>query len=147
MASASEEDAIVRILIVDDDPACRRTLKVALASFSYRALAVRDGRKALKIIEASSRKAEPVDLLMTDLQMPGMDGLELLQAARSILHDLSAILITGANLDHLKGRAPRCGFFGCLEKPFSLEALLMMIKRVENGARKRSGSFPGGPWC
>lgn len=137
----------MRILIVDDDPGCRRTLREALVSSNYKVLAAKDGRKALKIVEALSRKAEPVDLLMTDLQMPGMDGLELLQSARSILHDLSAILITGANLDHVKRTALRSGFYGYLEKPFSLKALLKMIKRVENGARKRSGSLPGGAWC
>lgn len=124
----------MKILIVDDDPACRRTLKEALAGSNYKVLAAKDGRKALKIVEASSRKAEPVDLLMTDFQMPGMNGLELLQSARSILHDLSAILITGASLDHLKRRALRSGFFGYLEKPFSLKALLKMIKQVESGA-------------
>jgi CheY-like chemotaxis protein len=147
MSSAFKEDAIVRILIVDDDPACRRTLKEALVFSNYRVLAVKDGRKALKIVEASSRKAEPVDLLMTDLQMPGMDGLELFESARQIVHGLSAVLITGSGNDQIKRRAMKSGFFGYLEKPFGLETLLKAIKGVRDGARKMPGSFPGGPRC
>jgi CheY-like chemotaxis protein len=62
-----------RILVVDDDDALRESLELVLAAEGYEVVGARDGASALAALEAA-----PVDVVLCDLRMPGMDGLELL---------------------------------------------------------------------
>jgi len=80
-----------RILIVDDDPSVRETMADLLEMGGYYTLQAADAAQALTIL----RKGIRVDVLVTDLTMPGTDGIELIRLAQELIHDLPAILLTG----------------------------------------------------
>jgi CheY-like chemotaxis protein len=82
-------DSIKTILLVEDDAAIRTTLGFFLESLGLRYLSAADGRQATKILET-----EPVDVLITDFQMPNMDGIELLQWCRARNMHLPVIFIS-----------------------------------------------------
>ena len=81
-----------RVLLVDDEPMVRATLADALQDFGYTVLVAVDGTEALDML--MSRGAE-IDVLVTDLSMPGIDGLELIRRAQSHRPGLPAVLLTG----------------------------------------------------
>ena len=78
-----------KILLADDDAALRRVIQFKLKQKGYDVTAVEDGRAAL-----SSLKASRYDLLLSDMKMPGMNGIELLEKAKGVQPDLEVILIT-----------------------------------------------------
>ncbi len=80
-----------RVLVVDDEPAVRGLIAAGLELAGYRILTAGDGAEALKLLEAG----EVVDLMVTDLTMPGLDGLTLIRAARARHPRLPVILLTG----------------------------------------------------
>ena len=82
-------DCHARLCVVDDEPQIRELLASALRREGYDVDTYDDGRKAL--IDMQSRR---FDVLITDLRMPNMNGLDLIEAARALLPDLASILIT-----------------------------------------------------
>ena len=80
-----------RVMLVEDEPGVRDTLAAELEGFGYATLPMRDGTEALAALEA----ALPVDILVTDFNLPGMDGLEVMRAVRSRRPGLPSILLTG----------------------------------------------------
>jgi CheY-like chemotaxis protein len=80
------------LLIVDDEDAVVDAIREALGDLQYRVITTTDPAQALKILESD----HPVDLLITDLFMPAMDGATLLKKGRQIRPGLSAVLTTGA---------------------------------------------------
>lgn len=113
------------ILVVDDEPAIRSLIRHALAPQGYTILLASGGREALQLCTAHQG---PIQLLLTDLLMPGMNGLELalkVQAIRPqtrILYLSESSVVGGAFADE-----PHLAF---LPKPFSLEALLNIVRKV-----------------
>lgn len=105
-----------RVLLVDDDQAVREALAQELAGLGYRLIQAEDGVAALALLDGG----EPVDLVVSDLSMPGMNGLALVQAAQERRPSLPAIILTG-----YAGEAQALGFglvnsgrtFGVLRKP------------------------------
>ncbi len=79
------------VLIVDDDQLVRRAMEMMLQGLGHRVLAVPDGAAALEILS----RPDEVDVLITDYAMEGMNGLELIQKARSLRPQLPVMLITG----------------------------------------------------
>ena len=79
----------IKILAVDDDAVARELLQTILGSHGYQVLTASGGKEALGILQAV-----PVDLVMSDLVMPGMDGLAFLKAVRASLPGLSVIITT-----------------------------------------------------
>lgn len=120
----------MRILVVDDDIGTLNALRAHLASSGHQALIARGGSEALSLIEASVRGAEPIDLMVTDFRMRGMNGLELIRAARRSAPCLPAILMTAYGHDSLRRRAVEEGANGCLDKPFSPEKLMFEIRSL-----------------
>lgn len=119
----------MRILIVDDDSGTLNALKAGLSSFGHQVVVAEEGYQALKIIETSTEGTESVDLMVTDLIMPGMKGLELIRSAKKARPGLASILITAFG-DHDVQKevvAMGCGY---IEKPFTPETLLKMIKAL-----------------
>ena len=117
----------MKILIVDDDNGTLNAVKVGLLSKGHEALIAGSGEEALKIIKARKSGTEPLDLLMTDLRMPKMDGLRLIRAARKIMPDLKAILMTAYGDDNVKKKTRALGQCGYMDKPFRPETLIKMI--------------------
>jgi two-component system cell cycle sensor histidine kinase/response regulator CckA len=115
-----------RILVVDDEPALRELLGQTLASDGYRVVEARDGHDALALATDS---AEPFDLIVTDVIMPGMTGPQLASKLRAMFPDLEILLISGYPGDgksELTIAGPAAGY---LPKPFTADALLQQVRR------------------
>jgi PAS domain S-box-containing protein len=112
------------ILLVDDDDAVRRATTAILARRGYRVLAVSSGLEALALLE----KAEPVDLLLTDVIMPAMGGRELAERARLCRGDLKIAFISGFTDDEVLKRSLESADWSLLQKPFSANELLAHVR-------------------
>jgi CheY-like chemotaxis protein len=85
------EDRARQILLVDDEMMVRETLAMSLEDIGYGVMVAADGQEALDIIASGV----PIDVVVTDLSMPGIDGLAVIEKARCYRPDLPAILLTG----------------------------------------------------
>jgi two-component system, cell cycle sensor histidine kinase and response regulator CckA len=115
------------ILVVEDEPAVRQLVTAALERAGYRVLEARDGEKAVSLFDAN---AADIDLLLTDLRMPQMDGAELARRLRARAPKLKVICVsgypgTGVDLNVTEHY---------LAKPFSKADLLNKIREVLDGA-------------
>lgn len=124
----------MKILVVDDDPGTLNAVKVGLLSKGYDALIAGSGEEALKIIKARQANAEPLDLLLTDMRMPKMNGLKLVREARKIMPDIKVIIMTAYGDENIQERTMELGRCGYMDKPFRPEMLIKMI--VANGRGK-----------
>jgi two-component system response regulator HydG len=113
-----------RVLIVDDKVALAETLADGLSDRGYQARAIGSSREAAAVIEAGG-----ADLLVTDLRMPDLDGLALLDLARGV-GDLPVIVMTAYGAIDSAVEAIRRGAFHYLTKPFKLEELLVFVERA-----------------
>ena len=77
------------ILVADDDPGLRESLERTLTRDGYRVVAASDGQAALERLQSGG-----IDLILSDLKMPGLSGIELLRAAKAIAPDVDVILLT-----------------------------------------------------
>jgi two-component system response regulator HydG len=114
-----------RVLIVDDKVALAETLADGLVDRGYDARATGSGRDALADVQAGR-----VDLIVTDLRMPDLDGLALLDAARTAGTDLPVIVMTAYGAIDSAVEAIRKGAYHYLTKPFKLDELLVFVERA-----------------
>ncbi len=114
-----------RVLIVDDEPDMRENCSRILARQGYACTMAGDGMAALAILER-----ERPDLLLTDLKMPGMDGLALLRRAHELDPALPVIMITGFATIESAVAAVKEGAFDYLPKDFSVEQLRLAVERA-----------------
>lgn len=115
-----------RVLVVDDDASVRRVVERHLEDAGYRVHARGSGEEGLALL----RGGEPVDALVTDLQMPGMDGIALLAEAKRLDPSLPAVVITAHGSVETAVDAMRKGAFDYVEKPFHREVLLVTLERA-----------------
>src|SRR5438270_1596988 len=120
---------MAKILIADDKQGLRDVLVEALAGSGHEVESVEDGSRALSRI---SEKA--YDLVVTDLKMPGMDGIELLRAVRERAPSTGVILMTAHGSVDTAVEAMRLGALDYVEKPFPLGA---MEAKVEKALERR----------
>lgn len=111
-------DGQKRILIVDDDIAMGNVLQQALKP-SSRAYNVRLARDADEALAQISRR--DFDLIITDIKMVGLSGLQLLEALRQVAPDVRTIAMTAFSSDDIKERARTLGVYGYLTKPFTIQ--------------------------
>ncbi len=114
-----------RILIVDDDADIRETMITLLSMNDYTVTAVADGTSA---IEKVSR--EKFDIVLTDLMLPKMNGIDLIKNLKGIDPDLQCIVITGYATVSTAVDAMKAGAYDYLMKPFNVSEVLMLLKRV-----------------
>src|SRR5690348_12934671 len=114
-----------RILILDDDPDMLELCRHILSKAGYECLVTTEPKQALAILESESP-----DLLLTDLRMPGIDGLAIMRRAREIDSRRPVMMITGFATVESAVAAVRAGAFDYLEKPFSLEQLRLAVARA-----------------
>jgi len=120
------------VLVVDDDRDACELIALVLQQAGYAVDAVQDGFQALKLV--TSRRP---DLVLTDLQMPGMNGLELIRHIRGVDGGVPVVLTTGAETRDVCTGANAYGAEACLVKPINLDELLWTIECAL--ACKRSG--------
>ena len=125
-----------RILIVDDEPSIRRVLAAHLRRDGFQVVAAEHGAEAIELLEA-----QPYHLLVTDLQMPELGGLELLAWCRAELPELPVIIITAYGTVHSAVEALKLGAHDYITKPFDLTELRHVIGKAL-AHRARSGSEP-----
>jgi DNA-binding NtrC family response regulator len=119
-----------RILIVDDDPAQRSLLDSFLASQGFQTVPVASGERALEVL-----RAEPVDMMISDVRMPGLSGLETLRLARKERGALPILLVTAyTNVRDAVG-AMRDGAVNYLSKPIDRDELLASVRQATGRAR------------
>jgi two-component system, NtrC family, response regulator AtoC len=113
------------ILVVDDEELIRWSLREHLLGEGFRVLEAEDGLEALDIIE----KGSP-DLVIMDLKMPRMDGMELLRRLREADHDLPVIVITAYGAVESAIEATRLGARAFIHKPFDLREVVLAVRQV-----------------
>jgi len=121
---------IQRILVVDDDALSREFLVEAVAALGYQPIEAKDGQEAL-----ARAVSESPDLLLTDLRMPGMSGLELVQKLSALLPGLPSVLITAQGTIETAVQAIKHGASDFLVKPCTPEALEVVIERIDRTRR------------
>lgn len=112
------------ILIVEDDDAVKDSISEYLTHLSYQVDAVSSAEEALKKLET-----HPVDLVLTDIMMQGMDGLELTRIIKK-KYNMEVIAMTGYSADYSYEEAVKTGASDFIFKPFRFEELDLRIKRV-----------------
>jgi DNA-binding response OmpR family regulator len=121
------------ILIVDDDALMRRSLAFSLEEFGYRASNAATAEEALAIA-----RRDPPDLVLLDIGLPGMDGLEALPKFKTLVNDVPVIILTARrrNLDQVVGL--ELGADDYITKPFDPDVLLAHIKAVLRRSETRT---------
>ncbi len=119
-----------RILVVDDEPAQLELVSGFLAKHGLEVLTAADGTAALERF-----RAEPVELILTDQKMPGLSGLDLLQAARTVNPEVAVIVMTAYGTIEHAVAAIKGGATDYLTKPLSLDELLHRIGQVHDRQR------------
>lgn len=114
------------ILTVDDSSSVRQLVRFTLAEAGYQVIEAVDGKDAL------SKLAAPVHLIVTDLNMPNLDGIGLIRAVRaSAVHKgLPILMLTTESQDSRKQEGKSAGATGWIVKPFTPQQLLAVIKKV-----------------
>ena len=114
-----------RVLVVDDEATIRDLLSKTLALAEYDVDLAPDGRTALERL-----RIIPYDLLITDLKMPGVDGLTVIREARRLKADLPVIIITGFSNEASAIEAVNLGVSGYLTKPFRVPRVLAAASKA-----------------
>src|SRR3954471_20581997 len=118
-----------RILVVDDERSMRELLAIVLRREGYEVLLAENGKSAIATLEK-----EPVDILISDIKMPDLSGVEVLRAAKRIDQDILGIMITAFASTETAVEAMRLGACDYLSKPFDVDLLRMKVReKIENG--------------
>jgi two-component system, NtrC family, response regulator PilR len=126
--AAIAEPRAARILVVDDERSMRELLAIVLRREGYDVLLAENGRAAIEALERES-----VDLLISDIKMPDMSGVEVLRAAKRVDQDILGIMITAFASTETAVEAMRLGACDYLSKPFDIDLLKMKVReKVEN---------------
>jgi len=119
---ASPGDKAARILVVDDERSMRELLAIVLGREGYEVVAAENGRQALDELER-----RPVDLLISDIHMPDMTGLDVLRTAKGMNPDLAGIMVTAFASTETAIEALRMGAYDYIHKPFNVDELKIVV--------------------
>ena len=118
------------VLIVDDEKNTREGLELGLAGTDYKILTAGSAQEALDLL-----KKETVDVMLTDLFMDGMDGLQLMRRAKEMDPDLLVIMLTAYGTVETAVQAMKAGAFDYVTKPVNLDKVEMLVQRALNSLR------------
>ncbi len=113
------------ILIVDDEKATRDGLKLSFKSSGYNIYLAENSEKAIQILQSND-----IDVMLTDLRMPGMDGLELMKFSKKISPKTQTIMMTAYGTVENAVEAMKQGAFNYLQKPLNLSEVEMLVKQA-----------------
>ncbi len=137
----SNGDRKARVLVVDDERSMRELLAIVLKREGHEVVTAENGQTAVATLER-----EPIDLLICDIKMPDMSGVEVLRAAKAVDRDIVAIMVTAFASTETAVEAMRLGACDYLSKPFDVDELKMKVReklesrtlRQENVLLKRA---------
>jgi len=113
------------LLVADDDPGLRESLERTLTREGFHVVLASDGNAALERLRGGG-----IDLVLTDLKMPGLTGIEVLRAAKAIAPDVDVILLTAFGTVEEAVRAMKAGAYDFLTKPFQRPQVLRLIRQA-----------------
>jgi two-component system, NtrC family, nitrogen regulation response regulator NtrX len=139
--NTQRKSAMGSILVIDDEPGIRATVKDVLEDEGYHALAAEDGQAGLNAIAQ-----ENVDVVILDVWLPRMGGIDVLKKIKSDFPAIEVIIISGHATIDMAVNAVKLGAFDFIEKPLSIERLLTAVRnaralsnlRLENARLKRT---------
>ena len=114
-----------KILIVDDEKAIRESVSLVLAEEGHETNIAADGNEALELLNKDN-----FDVMITDLKMPGMDGMKLVEKCLQICPQTSVIIITAHASVESAIEALRMGAFDYILKPFDFDDLILKVNRL-----------------
>ncbi len=140
-SASGPEPRQARILVVDDEQSMRELLAIVLKREGYDVLLAESGTDAVRLLER-----EPIDLLISDIRMPDLSGVEVLRAAKQADQDVIGIMITAFASTESAVEALRLGAYDYVSKPFDVEELKIVVRnalerrqlRQENALLKRT---------
>jgi len=121
-----------RVLIVDDEEQMRELLAKVLEKNGYQVTTAGDGGQALTLLEK-----EPMDLVVTDVRMPGLDGMEALKAIKELNPEIVVIIMTAFGSIDQAVQAVKEGAYDYINKPFKIDEMLLTIKKALEERRLR----------
>jgi DNA-binding NtrC family response regulator len=121
-----------RILVVDDEEQMRDLLAKVLERKGYQVAVAADGAEALAFLER-----EPADLVVTDVRMPGLDGMEALRAIKELTADTVVLIMTAFGSIDQAVQAVKDGAYDYVNKPFKIEEMLLTIEKALEERRLR----------
>ena len=116
---------MANLLIVDDEQGIRQLLTLVFERLGHRVRTAEGGRRALELLQE-----EPADLIVSDIKMPDMSGIELLRAARELAPDLLVVMMTAFATVETAREAFKLGADDFIQKPFDVEELKLIIARA-----------------
>lgn len=125
------------ILLVDDEDSIVTSLRGGLEDEEYIVLTAPDGIKTLEIV-----KSHPIDIVFLDIWLPGIDGLETLKAIKDFNASIEVVIMTGHGTVNTAVQAVKQGAFDFLEKPFSLDTVIDIIKKIKE--KRQAATVTGG---
>jgi two-component system chemotaxis response regulator CheY len=122
---------MLNILTIDDSRVMRQMLQATLSDAGHKAIQACDGQEGLEALDTSGR----IDLIITDINMPRLDGFGFIEKARKHpAHRSTPILVLSTeSSDEKKARARTAGATGWIVKPFNSDSLLRAVRRVTTG--------------
>jgi CheY-like chemotaxis protein len=122
------------VLVVDDEVSILGMLRQSLETYGYRVLAAENGTQAIGLYAVRSSE---IDLVLTDIMMPGMDGAALIASLKRISPDLPIIAASGLSTTGAVAKIKHAGVHHFLPKPYTLRHLLPLVKTVLAERRRR----------
>jgi CheY-like chemotaxis protein len=121
---------VKHIILAEDEKPIRTTLTLVLEKAGYKVTAVKNGNEALDLLVSSNLKSGPVDLLITDIRMPGITGMELIDQLNENNINLPIMVITGFKSKEMVLQLMRKGCSNLIEKPFEPDEVLLRVRDV-----------------
>jgi two-component system nitrogen regulation response regulator NtrX len=121
-----------RILVVDDEGAIRESLRMTLEYEGYECLLAATGQEGLTLLER-----EAPDLVLLDVKMPGMDGMEVLERIRAVNETIPVVVVSGHGTISTAVEATKKGAFDFIEKPFASDRVLVSLRNALDQGRLR----------
>ncbi len=123
--SKADDAALLRILLVDDDDSLLRLMTIRLQGEGYQVSTAEGGKEALRLLNSQS-----FDAVLSDLRMPGLDGLSLFEEIVSLRRDIPVIIMTAHGTIQDAVEATQRGVFGFLTKPIDHDALRNLLNKA-----------------
>jgi two-component system response regulator PilR (NtrC family) len=113
-----------RILVVDDETSMREMLRIVLRRDGYQVIVAQSGKEAIELLQR-----QPVDLLLSDIRMPDVSGVDVLRAAKAVNRDIVAFMMTAYASTDTAVEAMRLGAVDYFTKPFNMDELRLKVRR------------------